>query len=771
MVSPKPKSSAVAGSKSPVVVICLAIAVVTAAIYWQTSRNGFINFDDPDYIKSNPMTQAGLTLQTVQWAFTTFQASNWHPLTWLSHALDCQLFGLNLGAHHLVSLGFHIANAVLLFLLLRRMTGYLWRSAFVAALFAVHPLHVESVAWIAERKDVLSLLFFLLTLWSYTTYTGRAAESDDAVLSKRRRGLAYVLALVWLALGLLSKPMLVTTPCVLLLVDFWPLRRLDRPAAFGKLLMEKLPFFALAAASSAITFLVQRAGGAVVPLASTSFETRMANAVVAYGQYLTKTVYPVDLAVFYPYVPVDFTSGTTLLTGLLFLAISVGAVVYARTRPWAFVGWFWFVGTLVPVIGLVQVGRQAMADRYTYLPHIGLFILVAWAGADWLGRWRAPRAIPAALATVILLSCAYLTERQVLLWRDSTTLFSHAAKVTANNFIAHGVLANALLDEGKSDEAMEEVELSLRINPGYPEAHATKGHIYAKRKDYEQAVACYREALRLDASYGDAYTSLADALIKQNKAVEAENAAREALRLSPLSLPAHYTLATALHQQQKFPEAVEVYRKLIALDPGLFSPHRYLANAYFAMGKREEAVASFKRALDLKPADQETRMALSLALLESGRPDEAMIALQEVLRVNPSHAMANYQTALIQQSRKEYGAAAESFRKALETQPEWVEALNNLAWLLAACPRPEFRDGRQAVQLAEQAVKLTEEKQPLFLGTLAAALAEAGRYEEAARMGERARALAESLGNHELAKRNGELVEIYRAGKAYHEPE
>ncbi len=769
MLSTKPKSSLESGRRPLLLWLSLAIALATAAVYWQTGRNTFVNFDDPDYVKNNPMTQAGLTAETVHWAFTTFQASNWHPVTWLSHALDCQLFGMNLGAHHLVSLGFHIVDAVLLLFLLARMTGAVWRSAMVAALFALHPLHVESVAWIAERKDVLSMLFFLLSLWSYTTYTAATAGSTPP--STARRGLAYGLALVWFALGLLSKPMLVTLPCVLLLLDFWPLRRLNRPAAFGRLLLEKLPFFALSAASSAITFLVQRSGGAVVSLANSSFETRAANALAAYGRYLAKTIYPVDLAAFYPYEPVDFSSGNAVLAGLLVVIISIGALVYARSRPGEFVGWYWFVGTLVPVIGLVQVGRQSMADRYTYLPHIGLFILVVWAVADILRRFKVGWFPQAILAAAVLLPCAYLTEKQVPVWRDSRTLFSHAARVTRNNFIAHGVLANSLMEEGKYEEALAENELSLKLNPGYPEAHATRGHLFAKRKEYEKAVACYQEALRLDATYGDAYTGMADALVQQNKSVEAENAAREALRLSPLSLPAYYTLATALHQQRKYAEAVEVYRKLIALNPSLFSPHRYLANAYFAMGKTEEAVASLKQALALQPANQETRLALGMMLLELGRLDEAGEALQEVLRAEPNHAMAAYQWALILQSKKDFTGAASFFRRAIAAQPEWPEALNNLAWLLAACSKAEIRDGAQAVPLAEKAVKITKESQPLFLGTLAAAFAEAGRFEDACRAAEKARDLAEGQGSRDLAKRNAELLELYRAHKAYHEPE
>ncbi len=766
-----PEFSRGSGVKSPAILICLAIAILTAVVYWRTGQNSFINFDDPDYVTANPMTQSGLTLQTVRWAFGSSHSSNWHPVTWLSHALDCQLFGLNLGAHHLESLGIHIGNALLLFLLLKRITGSLWRSAFVAALFAVHPLHVESVAWLSERKDVLSTLFFLLTLWSYASYTGRLQPPPALPPTGRFRGFSYGLALVWFALGLMSKPMLVTLPCVLLLLDFWPLGRMTQRATFGKLLIEKLPFFALAAASSAATFLVQRASGAVVPLASSSLETRAANALVAYGRYLGSTFVPVDLSVFYPYIPFDFSSGTVLGSGLLLVAISIGACYFARSRPWAFVGWFWFLGTLVPVIGLVQVGRQSMADRYTYLPHIGFFILFTWACAEALGRSKAGRAVCGALGSAAVLVCGWLTADQVPLWRNSTTLFTHAAKATQNNFIAHGVLANALLDADKLEEAGAEVEKSIQINPGYPEAHLTRGHIHAKKKEFEKAVSSFQEALQLDASFGDAYTSLADVLLKMGRFSEAEAAARAALRLGPLGLPAHYSLATALHQQKKYPEAIETYQKLISLNPGLFSPYRYMANAYFAMGKVDEAIASLQKALSVKPGDVETRLALGLACVESGHLDEGTAALEEVLRMQPHNAIAAYQVGMVRQSRKDYAAAVTFFRKALAEQPEWPEALNNLAWLLAACPRSEVRDGSQAVALAERAVKLTSSKEPMFLGTLAASFAEAGRYAEAVDAAGKARALAEAQGNKELARRNGELLELYRAGKAFHEAE
>ena len=458
-------------------VICLALALVTAALYWPMTHHEFINLDDQQYITQNAHVQAGLTWPGMVWAFETTEAANWHPLTWISHMLDCQLYGSYPGGHHATNLLLHIANTLLLFLLLNQMTGALWRSAFVAALFAWHPLHVESVAWAAERKDVLSGFFFLLTLIAYTRYvtsggwrvTGKEeiAPASDPSRATRHPSLYYWLALLFFACGLMSKPMVVTLPFVLLLLDFWPLGRFssfkfqvsssEKPStpvnraqaeSAARLICEKLPFFALALAGSMATYLAQKAGGATWSQHALPFHLRMANALLAYVRYISKTFWPADLAVVYPYPhhwPAGLAAGAALL-----LILWTGLFLWrARRSPYLFVGWFWFLGTLIPAIGLVQVGPQSMADRYMYLPGIGLFILVAWGLNDFLNlrpQWRQMIALAGGAA---LAGCLVVTRLQLGCWQNSIKLLTHTVAVTPDNYTACNFLGRALDGAGR----------------------------------------------------------------------------------------------------------------------------------------------------------------------------------------------------------------------------------------------------------------------------------------------------------------------------------
>jgi tetratricopeptide (TPR) repeat protein len=755
--------------------ICLGLALLTAAAYWPVVRNGFVNYDDPDYVTSNPIVQAGLTGESIRWAFTSYHSSNWHPLTWLSHMLDCQLYGLKPAGHHLTNVAFHVANSLLLFLLLRALTGALWRSALVAALFALHPLHVESVAWVAERKDVLSTFFGLLSLWAYSKYA--RAVSKRATLSTPFTNRYYWLALGLLALGLMSKPMLVTLPCVLLLLDFWPLGRFhlsnwkSQIPSIRSLVWEKLPFFALSAASCVVTFWVQRASGAVVSLTHASFDVRLANALVSYVRYLARTLWPVDLAVFYPYTPLEWSSGEVVGAVLLLAAITAGVVIAARSRPYLPVGWLWFIGTLVPVIGLVQVGKQALADRYTYLPHIGLFVLCVWGAAELAGRWKWPRPGSVAVALALLGGCLFLTSRQIPHWRNSRTLFEHADAVTTNNFVAWTVIATALFDENKPDQALDYCRRALQLSPDYVEAHNTIGNIYLRQDKLAEAVVSFRAAIASDPSYGAAHHGLAAALFKQGKFAEAEAAGREALRLEPHYKPALFTLAQSLHQQQKLDQARAVYERLLGLDPNLFSVRRGLGNVLATQGKLDEAIAQFQAALKIKPAEAETRTALGIVLSDRGRLDEAAAQFTEVVRLQATNSVANYYLGLISQGRGRAADAVKHYRQALQAQPDWPEVLNNLAWILAANKDPALRDGKESVRLAERACQLTSQSQPVFIGTLAAAYAEAGRFAEAAATAEKARAAALAAGQKGVADKNAELLELYRSGRAFHETE
>jgi tetratricopeptide (TPR) repeat protein len=777
-----------------ILLVCVLLALATAAVYWPVARNGFINFDDPDYLTANPRVQAGLTTDSIRWAFTALYASNWHPLTWLSHMLDCQLYGPKPAGHHVTNLVLHIVNSLLVFGLLRRMTCALWRSALVAGLFTLHPLHVESVAWLSERKDVLSTCFGLLCLLAYVRYANGAGKSKIEVPKPRqlqnegndRRGTAlvwYSLALVLFALGLMSKPMLVTLPCLLLLLDYWPLRRfpfspadaempaLCQRAGIARLLIEKIPFFILSLLSCVLTFLVQKACGAMVPLANAPVESRLANAFVAYCSYLWKTLWPAKLAVFYPFTQWDWTSPETIGAVLLLLAATAGALVVAKQRPYLIVGWLWFLGTLVPVIGVVQVGRQAMADRYTYLPHIGLFLMVVWGGAAVISRLNWPRSVALGAAVGVLAVLGVVTSLQVSYWRNTKTLFEHALAVTRGNYVALAVLGNALFEEGKLDDAIAHCRKALALSPGYPEALNSLGNIYSKQARYDEAIASYRAALDSDSSYADAHNGLGDALMKQGKFADAEAQCREALRLAPMHLPAMFCLATALHNQGKLDEAAKRYRQVLALSPELFTPRRYLGNVLVAQGKPDEAIPEFRTALKIRPNDADTHVVLGIALLERSRADEATAQFAEAVRLQPTNAIANYQLGTIYQGRKQPHMAIDYFRKALQAQADWPEVLNNLAWILAANADPSVRDGAEAVTCAERACTLTSYKEPLLIGTLAAAYAEAGRFNDAVAAAEKARGLAAAATQTEVAEKNKQLLELYRAGRAYHEAE
>ena len=497
------------------------------------------------------------------------------------------------------------------------------------------------------------------------------------------------------------------------------------------MVLEKVPFFALAAASCVVTFLVQRACGAMTPLDKNPFEMRLANALVAYARYLGKTIWPADLAVFYPYIPFNLDSWQVAGAVLLLLAATAGVVLARKQSPYLPVGWLWFVGMLVPVIGLVQVGKQSLADRYTYLPHIGLFILLTWGAAAVVTRFKWPRLISAVAAALVLAACGLLTARQLSCWQDTKTLFQHAATVTSRNFVAYAVIGNALAEEGKLAEAIAQCQRALEISPDYPEAHNTLGNVYAKQEKYDEAITHYRAAADADRTYADPRNGLGSVLVKLGRFAEAEAQCREALRLAPMHLPAMFSLATALHSQGKLDEAADYYRRILALNPKLFTPRRLLGNILVAQGKADEAIAQLRLAVKARPEDADTRTVLGLALLGKNRTDEAMAELREATRLQSTNALANYQLALIHQGRKETRAAVERFRLALKAQPDWPESLNNLAWILAANPDATVRNGAEAVALAERACKLTDYKEPLLVGTLAAAYAEAGRFPEA----------------------------------------
>jgi tetratricopeptide (TPR) repeat protein len=574
--------------------VCLALIAANLIVYASVWHHGFVNFDDDDYVTANPVVLRGLTWHGVAWAFTTEHAVNWHPLTWLSHMLDVQLFGLDPGPHHLTNLLFHIANTLLLFGLLNRMTGALGRSAFVAGLFAVHPLHVESVAWVAERKDVLSTFFWMLTLWAYVEYVKRP--------DLRRPGLRrYAAVLLFFALGLMAKQMLVTLPFVLLLLDFWPLGRVgmgsnpaggsalssDRWATAVRLGWEKLPLLALSVVSSVVTFVIHQRGGAVIILSAIPLNLRVENALVSYVAYIGKMLWPARLAVLYPYA--QSLPGWWVAGGFLVLmGISVVVIRAASRHPYLPVGWFWYLGTLVPVIGLIQVGDQAMADRYTYVPFIGLFIIVAWGVPDLLVRWPLRRIVLPAAASLLILACAITARGQLQYWENSTTLWTHALAVTTGNDIAHNNLGAALADQGKTEEAIAHYSEALRIKPDYADAHNNLGVALAGEGKLDEAIAHYSEALRIRPDYADAHSNLGIALANQGKLDEAIAQFNEALRIKPDSAKAHNNLGVALASQGKLDEAIAHFTEALRIKPDYTDAHKNLGVALVQQGQRPD---------------------------------------------------------------------------------------------------------------------------------------------------------------------------------------
>jgi protein O-mannosyl-transferase len=607
--------------------LCALLFLVVLGAFLPALRNDFINYDDDFYVTDNSHVRAGFTWASVEWAFRSTEVGNWHPLTWLSHMLDCQVFGLNSWGHHLSSLLIHAANSVLVFLVFRRMTGAVWRSAFVALLFGVHPLHVQSVAWVAERKDVLSTFFFLLTLLAYVEYVTRAEvpgarERDKSeTMHPAPRTTFHVsrftfqaLSLVLFALGLMCKPMLVTLPLILLLLDFWPLHRLSFPFLQHpntpalqhsipplQVLLEKLPFLALAAASSALTFLVQQQAGAVETTTRLALLDRVGNALVAYSRYLGKFLFPTRLAVFYPH-PGHWPTATVLLACLVLIGLTVLMLALRRQRPYLIVGWLWFLVTLIPVIGLVQVGAQSMADRYSYIPLIGLFVIVAWGTHELTEYWRLHPLLPCVLAIGVLLACITLTCHEVAFWKDSGTLFQRALAVTDPNSIAHLHLGNyALLEQGRLDEAISHFRAAINLEPSLADAHSQLGTALYRQGRREEGVLQLETATRLKPSYAPAHFNLGVALQNQGRSDDAITQFREALRCRPDYAEAHNGLGVALETKGQINEGLGHLEEAVRLRPDLATAHCNLGLALVIKGRRSEAISHFTQALKLRP--------------------------------------------------------------------------------------------------------------------------------------------------------------------------
>jgi tetratricopeptide (TPR) repeat protein len=597
--------------RNVIVFVYSALVLSTLLVFWQVRSFDFVNYDDNKYVYENPQVLNGLTRDGIIWAFTTGSTSNWHPVTWLSLMLDCQLFGKNPGWMHLVNLLLHLVNTLLLFVCFRKMTGSLWPSAFVAAAFALHPMHVESLAWISERKDVLSTLFWMLTMIAYVGYVERPAV------------LRYLVSVAVFAVGLLTKPMLVTLPFVFLLLDYWPLnrfdslpvkafgRRLPRPAPVPetrrilyRIIIEKIPFFALAAVSSVITFSVQQSGGAVTYFRVFSLHSRVVNAFLSYTRYIGKMFWPRDLAVFYPFDARTIQSGQVVLSVLLMLTVSVLAVWFGRKRKYLLVGWFWFVGTLIPVIGLVQVGQQSFADRYAYVPYIGLFIIIGWGLPELFYKWP-QRKIALGLSMVAVLTalgmCSYL---QASFWRSSFTLFSHAIEVTQNNYIAYSGLGYAYSKLGHYQDSIEVYKQAVKARPDYTSAYIGLGAAYNSLGRYQNAIEAYKQAMRVKPDYVDAYINL----------------------------------GVTYYQLGRYQDAVEFYKQAVRIEPDYSLAHYNLGVVYDALGRRQDAIEAYKQAVKLKPESIEAHFNLGLDYLKVGDKNSALEEYKILKTLAPEQA-------------------------------------------------------------------------------------------------------------------------------------
>jgi Flp pilus assembly protein TadD len=679
------------------------LAGITLLTFSPVSDCSFVNYDDPEYVSENVHVLAGLTRESLSWGLTSTYFGNWHPLVWWSLMLDAQLYGPGPAGFHRTNLLWHTGSVLLLFAALRRMTGQTWPSFLAAALFAVHPLNVEPVAWVAERKGVLSTFFWMLTLWLYARYA-------------ERPGLARYLAVVLgLALGLMAKPMLVTLPCVLLLLDFWPLRRLrvagsaqgaagegrPAPASLGRLVAEKLPLLAVVAVFIPVALATQKEFGALPSLERLSLAARLQNVAVSYVVYLGRALHPADLAPFYPHRGASLPVGPAVAAAVLLLAMTAGVLRIARRVPYLAVGWLWYLGTLVPVIGLVQIGSHAQADRYTYVPLVGLFVAVSWSVAGLARRWHCERAA-AFVAGLVLVSLMMTSWAQVHAWHDDIRLWQHTLAATGGSGLAHHNLADALLRQG----------------------------------DIEKAVFHFRKAVRQVPRSADAHHSLGRVLLLQGKVDEAESEFRLALGLNPSLAVAHNSLGAVLRSRGESAAAMAEFREALRLDPSLARVQNNLGLAFGEQGQWEQAVTCFRQAVALRPWEAEFHRELAFALRRQGRVEDSAVEYQESLRLDP----------------------------------RWPKSLTVSTWVLATRPDPVGQNSKDALRQAQQVCQATGDQDPRVLDALAAAHAQNRQFSEAVAVARKAQARAAAAGQTALSREIEERLRLYEKGQPYRSP-
>jgi tetratricopeptide (TPR) repeat protein len=622
-----------------IVFISIALIIFILTVYIQVGNYEFTNFDDPLYVTENLHVKSGLTGENIVWAFTSIEASNWHPITWLSHMADARFYGMNPRGHHLTNVIIHALSSLFLLLLLIHLTNSLWQSSFVAFLFALHPLHVESVAWVAERKDVLSAFFWFLTLIIYSEY-----------VSKRKPAL-YMLSLFTFVLGLMSKPMLVTLPVVMLLMDFWPLDRYRHEKngqsqqlsvinfQIKALVKEKIPFFVCSLLSAVITLYAQNKGGAIKSFDLVPLGFRIENALVAYLKYIMKALWPQDLVVLYPY-PHSISLWQAIGSLLLLLCVSWATILVRRRHLYLPVGWFWFLITLVPVIGLIQVGAQSMADRYTYIPLTGLFIMTAWGVPNLISGFKHREVILAMLGSAVIIALSALTWQQIGHWRDGISLFSHALQFTTGNLDAHNNLGDALFKKGDVDAAIQEYQESLRLMPNYSLAHNNLGVALAKKGHVDAAIQEYLEALRLDSNFLQAHDNLGNAFFKKGDIDAAIQEYNEALRLEPNFSNAHTSLGNAFFKKGDVDAAIQEYQKSLRINPNNVETHNNLGATLDSKGDQDAAIQEYQEAVRINPDNSESHFNLGADLANKGDLDAAILEYREALRINPNNTEA-----------------------------------------------------------------------------------------------------------------------------------
>jgi len=735
--------------------ICLALAAITFAVFGQTLRHEFVNFDDNTYVYENARVAGGLSWKGLAWVFTHPDCSLYHPLTMLSLMADHQFHGLHPGGYHLTNVLLHTASVLLLFLVLRQMTGALWRSAFVAAVFAVHPLRAESVAWVSERKDVLGTFFFMLTLGAYVYYVCKPNSLGR-----------YLVVAAAFVLALLSKPTVVTLPFVLLLLDYWPLQRKE---PVRRLLMEKLPLLALAAGACALTVLA--ADKEVTSNnASISLPARLGNAVVSYAVYLRQMVWPEGLAPFYPRPEQGYPVWTVALSLLLLVLISGGVWALRRKRPWLLAGWLWYLVMLTPMIGIVQMGSFAHADRMTYLPQIGICVALTWLVAE----WRVNRTALGGLMTGVLAVLMICAWKQTAYWRDSETLWTHTLACTTRNLLGHLHLGSAFLEKKRPEDAITQFQSALQINPGYAEAHNNLGIAFSQTGRIDEAIAQYQKALQIKPDDAEAHCSLGIVFSKKGKVDDAITQFQLALQMDPDYAPGQFDLGNALLQAGKVDEAITRFQNVLQIRPGYAPAYFNLGEAFLEAGKLDEAIAYYQKAfateadpnqsLQIPPDYAKAHYNFGNALLQKGKMDEAITQYQSALQINPGYADAHLNIGGILLQKGKADEAIAQFQQELQIAPNSPQALNNLAWLLTTCPNPALRNGRKAVELATQANALTGGENPIVLHTLAAAFAEAGRFGDAVQSAQKAMALARAAGQQDLAEHLNDELKRYEAG-------